>query len=85
VSFSPGRPHQAARHQPFVKRLHLAAGLPDSVPSNPHALRHACGFKLANDGVDTRGLSHYLGHRSLASTEVYTAQAAKRFQDFWKD
>jgi type 1 fimbriae regulatory protein FimB/type 1 fimbriae regulatory protein FimE len=80
-----GAPWTTSNFAKIVKRLHRAAGLPDSVPSNPHALRHACGFKLANDGVDTRGLSHYLGHRSLASTEVYTAQAAKRFQDFWKD
>jgi site-specific recombinase XerD len=27
-------------------------------------LRHACGFKLANDGVDTRALQHFLGHRN---------------------
>jgi type 1 fimbriae regulatory protein FimB/type 1 fimbriae regulatory protein FimE len=67
------------------KRLQAAAGLPGEVPSNRHALRHACGFKLANDGVDTRGLSHYLGHRSLQSAERYTAQPAHRFKDFWKD
>ena len=24
-------------------------------------LRHGCGFKLANDGVDTRSLQAYLG------------------------
>jgi type 1 fimbriae regulatory protein FimB/type 1 fimbriae regulatory protein FimE len=28
-------------------------------------LRHACGFKLANDGVDTRSLQAYLGHRNI--------------------
>jgi site-specific recombinase XerD len=32
-------------------------------------LRHACGFKLANDGVDTRTLQHYLGHRNIQHTE----------------
>jgi len=26
-------------------------------------LRHACGFKLANDGTDTRTLQAYLGTR----------------------
>lgn len=26
-------------------------------------LRHACGFKLANDGVDTRTIQAYLGHK----------------------
>jgi hypothetical protein len=29
-----------------------------------------CGSKLANDGVDTRGLSHYRDDQSLQSTEV---------------
>jgi integrase len=27
-------------------------------------LRHACGYKLANDGTDTRTIQAYLGHRS---------------------
>jgi hypothetical protein len=27
-------------------------------------LRHASGFKLANDGVDPRTLQHYLGHKT---------------------
>jgi hypothetical protein len=26
-----------------------------------HTLRHACGFKLANDGHDTRAIQAYLG------------------------
>jgi hypothetical protein len=30
-------------------------------------------------------LSHYLGHRSLQSTERYTAQSAARFKDFFRD
>jgi type 1 fimbriae regulatory protein FimB/type 1 fimbriae regulatory protein FimE len=35
-------------------------------------LRHACGFKLANDGRDTRALQHYLGHRNIQHTVRYT-------------
>jgi integrase len=31
----------------------------DSGRIHPHMLRHACGFKLANDGVDTRALQHF--------------------------
>jgi len=42
----------------------IAAGL----AVHPHMLRHACGFKLANDGVDTRALQHYLGHKSIQRT-----------------
>jgi integrase len=33
---------------------------------HPHMLlRHACGFKLANDGHDTRALQHNLGHKNI--------------------
>jgi site-specific recombinase XerD len=41
-------------------------------------LRHGCGYKLANDGQDTRSIQHYLGHRSVASTVRYTALAPDR-------
>jgi type 1 fimbriae regulatory protein FimE len=55
------------------------------VSVHPHMLRHACGYKLANDGHDTRSLAHYLGHRNLQSTARYTALAEGRFANFWKD
>jgi site-specific recombinase XerD len=32
-------------------------------PVHPHMLRHACGFKLPNDGHDTRALQLWLGRR----------------------
>lgn len=78
-----GTPWSTSNWRKVLQRLAKVAKLPISV--NPHALRHACGFKLASDGVDTRGLSHYLGHRSLQSTERYTAQSAARFKDFFRD
>ena len=41
-----------------------------------HMLRHGCGYKLANDGQDTRAIQHHLGHRSIASTvRLHTARA----------
>jgi hypothetical protein len=27
----------------------------------------------------------WLGHRSITSTAVYTAQAPNRFKDFWRE
>src|SRR6516162_6436140 len=36
----------------LIQRLGEAAKMP--FPIHPHMLRHACGFKLANDGHDTR-------------------------------
>jgi len=47
--------------------------------------RHACGFKLANDGVDTRALQAYLGHKSIQHTVRYTELAPTRFKGFWRD
>jgi len=52
---------------------------------HPHMLRHATGFKLANDGIDTRSIQHYLGHRSIQNTMRYTELAANRFKKFWND
>jgi len=39
----------------LIQRVGEAAKMPFSI--HPHMLRHACGFKLANDGHDTRGLA----------------------------
>jgi site-specific recombinase XerD len=48
-------------------------------------LRHACGFKLSNDGVDTRALQAYLGHKSIQHTVRDTELAPTRFKGFWRD
>ena len=52
---------------------------------HPHMLRHGCGFKLANDGNDTRAIQHYMGHRNIQHTVRYTELAAERFNGFWRD
>ena len=67
----------------MVQRTGRAAKLP--FPVHPHMLRHSTGYKLANDGADTRSLAHYLGHRNLQSTARYTALAPDRFKGFWRD
>jgi len=67
----------------MVAQLGVAAGF--DFPVHPHMLRHACGFKLANDGVDTRSLQAYLGHRNIQHTVRYTELAPTRFKNFWHD
>jgi type 1 fimbriae regulatory protein FimE len=47
--------------------------------------RHGAGYKLANDGNDTRSLQVYMGHRNIANTVVYTELSDSRFKDFWRD
>src|SRR5262245_27849641 len=66
----------------LMGRLGKAAGMAFRV--HPHMLRQACGYKLANDGHDTRALQHYLGHKNIQHTVRYTELAADRFKDFWK-
>lgn len=78
-----GGPMTASNVRKLVTRSGLAAKLP--FPVHPHMLRHACGFKLANEGHDTRSLQHYLGHKNIAHTVRYTEMAADRFKGFWKD
>jgi type 1 fimbriae regulatory protein FimB/type 1 fimbriae regulatory protein FimE len=78
-----GGPMTASNVRKLVTRTGLAAKLPFQV--HPHMLRHACGYKLANEGHDTRSLQHYLGHKNIAHTVRYTEMAPDRFKSFWKD
>ena len=70
-----------------VRKLVARAGQKANItfPIHPHMLRHACGFKLANDGQDTRAVQHYLGHKNIQHTVRYTELSAARFNGFWKD
>lgn len=58
------------------------AGL--SISVHPHMLRHACGYALADNGIDTRLIQDYLGHRNIRHTVIYTASNSARFALLWK-
>jgi type 1 fimbriae regulatory protein FimB/type 1 fimbriae regulatory protein FimE len=76
-------PMTAVAFRRMLTRLGEGARMPFGI--HPHMLRHACGFKLANQGVDTRSLQHYLGHKNIQHTVRYTELSPERFRDFWKD
>ena len=76
-----GSPFTVSGFRRMIERA--ASGI--EIKVHPHMLRHACGFKLANDGVDTRALQAYLGHRNIQHTVRYTELAPTRFKGFWKD
>jgi type 1 fimbriae regulatory protein FimB/type 1 fimbriae regulatory protein FimE len=66
----------------LIQRAGKAAGLP--LPVHVHMLRHACGYALANRGMDTRRLQHYLGHASITNTVRYSAMNPEPFRDIWR-
>ena len=76
-------PLTASTVRKLITRAGEKAGL--GFPVHPHMLRHACGFKLANDGQDTRAIQHYMGHKNIQHTVRYTELASDRFNGFWKD
>ncbi|QLR06113.1 tyrosine-type recombinase/integrase [Providencia rettgeri] len=61
----------------------IKAGL--AVNVHPHMLRHACGYALANQGLDTRLIQDYLGHKNIFHTVHYTASNSARFNKVWKN
>lgn len=67
----------------IIGRAGKEAGLLFS--AHPHMLRHACGYKLAQDGQDTRAIQHYLGHKNIQHTVRYTQLSSERFKGFWRD
>ena len=67
----------------IIKGLGVRVGL--TVNAHPHMLRHACGFALADMGIDTRLIQDYLGHRNIRHTVLYTASNANRFLGIWRD
>jgi site-specific recombinase XerD len=78
-----GAPFTVSGFRRMIERATVGAKI--GIKAHPHMLRHACGFKLANDGVDTRSLQAYLGHRDIRNTVRYSELAPNRFKNFWSD
>ena len=78
-----GGPLTTSAVRKVIARAGVEAKLP--FPIHPHMLRHSAGYKLANDGHDTRAIQHYLGHKNITHTVRYTELAPQRFRNFWAD
>jgi len=54
----------------MVERAAVVGSL--EIKAHAQMLRHACGYKLVNDGHDARALQAYLGDRNIQNTTRYT-------------
>ena len=76
-----GGPFTRSTVNKMIERAGNVARMP--FPVHPHMLRHACGYYLANQGIDTRTIQDYLGHKSIQHTVVYTELSPTRFRGLW--
>jgi site-specific recombinase XerD len=78
-----GAPFAPRGFRQMIERLGAAAKF--EFPVHAHMLRHACGYKLVNDGHPVRAIQDYMGHRNIQHTVRYTELAPARFKNFWND
>jgi type 1 fimbriae regulatory protein FimB/type 1 fimbriae regulatory protein FimE len=75
-------PFTTAGFARMIGRAGVAAKFTYTV--HPHQLRHGCGYKLANDGHDTRSLQAWLGHKNIQHSVRYAELSPTRFKNFWR-
>lgn len=66
----------------IVKKYLKLTGLP--IMATPHTLRHSYATDLLAQGVDLRLVQEFLGHKNIATTQIYTHVTNKQLKDVHK-
>jgi len=65
-----------------IKKYAIVAGIP--LTTTPHVMRHSFSTDLLSQGVDIRTLQEFLGHKSIAATQIYAHVTNKRLREIHK-
>jgi site-specific recombinase XerD len=65
--------------QRLVKKYVRQANLP--VAATPHTLRHSMATDLLRSGADLRSVQEILGHKNIATTQIYTHVTDARLRE----
>ncbi len=69
--------------QRIVTKSRKRAGIQRKV--TPHTLRHAFATHLIENNVDIRYIQEYLGHSSLATTQIYTHVSLRHLKQAYEE
>ena len=63
----------------IVQKYAKISGIP--LLATPHTLRHSFATDLLTNGADLRTVQEFLGHRNVATTQIYTHVTSQRLRE----
>jgi len=66
----------------MIKKYTIQTGLP--INTTPHVMRHTFATDLLSQGVDLRTIQEFLGHKSIAATQIYAHVTSKKLRETHK-